>query len=70
MCTELSMKRIVQKCRSFFAFFFLMVLEFYCRKAERKREGRKKEAGRPWPRGERGEGRERRRARDESKVRA
>lgn len=47
-----------------------MVLEFYCRKAERKREGRKKEAGRPWPRGERGEGRERRRARDESKVRA
>jgi hypothetical protein len=38
------MKRIVQKCRSFFAFFFLMVLEFYCRKAERKREGRKREA--------------------------
>ena len=44
-----------------------MVLELYCRKAERKREGRKRERGWPWPRGERGEGRERRRARDESK---
>ena len=44
-----------------------MVLELYCRKAGRKREGRKRERGQPWPRGERGEGRERRRARDESK---
>jgi hypothetical protein len=44
-----------------------MVLEFYCRKAGRKREGRKRERGWPWPRGERGGGRERRRARDESK---
>jgi hypothetical protein len=26
-------------------FFFLMVLELYCRKAERKREGRKREGG-------------------------
>jgi hypothetical protein len=33
-----------------------MVLELYCRKAWGKRE-----KGRPWPRGERGEGRERRR---------
>ena len=44
-----------------------MVLELYCIKAERKREGRKRERGRPWPCGEKGEGRERRRARDESK---
>ena len=44
-----------------------MVLDLYCRKAERKREGKKKKRGWPWPRGERGEGRERRRARDESK---
>jgi hypothetical protein len=43
-----------------------MVLELYCRKAERRREDRK-ERGQPWPRGERWEGRERRRARDESK---
>jgi hypothetical protein len=34
-----------------------MVLELYCRKAERKREGRKRERGWPWPRreGEKGE---------------
>ena len=44
-----------------------MVLELYYRKAERKREGRKKERGQPCPCVERGEGRERRRARDESK---
>jgi hypothetical protein len=44
-----------------------VLLELYCRKTERKREGRKKERGRPWPRGERGEGRVRRRAREESK---
>jgi hypothetical protein len=43
-----------------------MVLELYCRKAGRKREGRKRRDW-PWPRGERGEGRERRRARDKSK---
>jgi hypothetical protein len=36
-----------------------MVLELYCRKARRKRESRKKERGWLWPRGERGEGRER-----------
>jgi hypothetical protein len=41
-----------------------MVLELYCRKAGGKREGRKRERGRPWPRGEMGEGRERRRARE------
>jgi hypothetical protein len=34
-----------------------MVLEFYCRKAGRKE--RKREGDRPWPRGERGEGKER-----------
>jgi hypothetical protein len=44
-----------------------MVLELYCRKAETKREGKKRERGWPWPCGERGDGRERRRARDESK---
>jgi hypothetical protein len=44
-----------------------MVLELYCRKAGGKREGRKKERGRPWPFGERREGRERRRAREECK---
>jgi hypothetical protein len=45
-----------------------MVLGLYCGKAGGKREGRKRERGWPWPRGERGwEGRERRRARDESK---
>jgi hypothetical protein len=38
-----------------------MVLELYCRKAGRKREGRKRERGQPWPRGENGEGRERER---------
>jgi hypothetical protein len=37
---------------------FFMVLELYCRKAERKKEGRKRERGQPWPYGERGEGRE------------
>jgi hypothetical protein len=31
-----------------------MVLELYCRKAERQREGRKKVRGQPWPHGERG----------------
>jgi hypothetical protein len=40
-----------------------MVLELYCTKAERKREGRKRERGWPWPRGERGKG-EKKRARD------
>jgi hypothetical protein len=44
-----------------------MLLELYCRKAGRKREGRKRERSRPWPRRERGEERERRRAREESK---
>jgi hypothetical protein len=44
-----------------------MVLELYCRKAGRKREGRKRERGRSWPRGGRGGGRERGRAREESK---
>jgi hypothetical protein len=43
-----------------------MVLEHYCRKAGRRREGRKK-TGLPWPCGERGEGRGERRARDENK---
>ena len=33
-----------------------MVLELSCRKAEKKREGRKRERGWPWPCGERGEG--------------
>jgi hypothetical protein len=42
-----------------------VVLEFYCRKAVRKREN--VERGQPRSRGEKGEGRERRRARDESK---
>jgi hypothetical protein len=37
-----------------------MVLELYCRKAGRKKEGRKKERGWPWPCGKKGEGRERR----------
>jgi hypothetical protein len=44
-----------------------MVLELYCRKVGKKREGRNKESGQPWPCGDRGLGRERRRARDESK---
>jgi hypothetical protein len=35
------------------------VLELYCRKAGERREGRKRERGRPWPCGEREEGRER-----------
>jgi hypothetical protein len=42
-----------------------MILELYCRKAGRKREGR--ERGQPWPCGEGGRERERRRAREESK---
>jgi hypothetical protein len=42
-----------------------VVLELHCRKAGEKTEGRKR--GRPWPRGEREEGREKRRSRDESK---
>ena len=33
-----------------------MVLELYFRKAGRKREGRKRERGWPWPHGERGKG--------------
>jgi hypothetical protein len=41
-----------------------MVLELYYRKSEGRREGRKRERGWPWPRGEKGEGRERRRARE------
>jgi hypothetical protein len=45
-----------------------MVLELYCRKAERKRESRKRERVWPWPCGDGGGGgRERRRAREESK---
>jgi hypothetical protein len=44
--------------------FFFMILELYCRMTEGKREHRKKERGWPWPRGERGKGRERRRARE------
>ena len=45
--------------------FFWFFLEIYYRKAERKREGRKR--GRPWPCGEKWEGRGRRSARDENK---
>jgi hypothetical protein len=46
----------------FFFFFlpppFFMILELYCRKAERKREGKKKEKGQPWTLGKKvgGEG--------------
>jgi hypothetical protein len=36
-----------------------VVLELYCRKAGRKREGRKRERGRPGPREERSQERER-----------
>ena len=36
-----------------------MVLELYCRRAGRKKEGRKRKRVQPWPRGEKGEGRER-----------
>jgi hypothetical protein len=32
-----------------------MVLELYCRKAGRKRKGRKRERDQPWRRGEKGE---------------
>jgi hypothetical protein len=43
-----------------------MVLELYCRKQGEREKGRKRERGWPWPCGERGEGREKRRASDES----
>jgi hypothetical protein len=33
-----------------------MVLEFYCKKAGRRGQGRKTERGWPWPCGERGTG--------------
>jgi hypothetical protein len=42
-----------------------IVLELYCRKTGRKREGRKKERGWLWPREEKEEGRKRRRDRDD-----
>jgi hypothetical protein len=38
-----------------------LVLELYCRKSGRKREGRKRERDWLWPCGKRGEGRERKR---------
>jgi hypothetical protein len=38
-----------------------MVLELYCRKAGEKRKGRKRDW--PWPRGDKGKRRERRKAR-------
>jgi hypothetical protein len=41
-----------------------MVLELYCTKAGRKREGRKRKRGQPWPRGEKLEGRQKRRNRE------
>jgi hypothetical protein len=41
-----------------------IVLELCCGKAERKREGRKRVRGWPWPCGERVEGRKRRMARE------
>jgi hypothetical protein len=44
-----------------------MVLELFCRKAGEKRDGIKRERGCPWSCIERGKGRERRRARYESK---
>ena len=47
-----------------------MVLELYCRKAERKREGKRKRGDGHGHMGERGEGRGKRRARDERKVKA
>jgi hypothetical protein len=43
-----------------------MVLEL-CYRKQGERETAERERGQPWPRGERGEGRERRRAREESK---
>ena len=43
-----------------------IVLELYCKKAGRKREGRKRETT-SHGHGEKGEGRERKRAREESK---
>jgi hypothetical protein len=53
---------------SLFVCLFLMVLELYCRKVGIKREGKKRERGQPWPRGERGKGeREGGLYRDESK---
>jgi hypothetical protein len=36
-----------------------MVLEFYCKKAGGKREDKKRKRDWPWPRGEKGEGKER-----------
>ena len=47
-----------------------VVLELYCRKAERKREGKRKRGDGHGHMGERGEGRGKRRARDERKVKA
>jgi hypothetical protein len=47
-----------------------MALELYCRKVERKREGRKRERVCPWPCGDRGEGREREGRLERKKVRA
>ena len=44
-----------------------MVLELYCRIKQGEGEKVERERGRPWSHGERGEGRERRRARDERK---
>jgi hypothetical protein len=41
-----------------------MVLELYCRKAGGKRKDRKRERDWPWLRGEKGERRERRKARE------
>ena len=38
-----------------------MVLQLHFKKAERKEEGRKRERGWPWPRGDRRDGRERER---------
>ena len=43
-----------------------MALELYSSKAERKREGKKKERGQPQPCGEKGEGRGKRRAKDKN----
>ena len=43
-----------------------MVLEFYCRKAGGKREGRKRERDWPWLRGEKGEKKRERRKLKES----
>jgi hypothetical protein len=40
-----------------------MVLELYCRKAGGKREDKKREKDQPWPRGEKGEGKRKKRIR-------